>query len=88
MKLQTALSAFAFAICVAASIINTRAGYTAFGIFQFICGCVVVYRQELGVGVEGKPPTFYVRGLLAILLGIGAMILGVFLILWPHLLRS
>lgn len=50
------------------------------GVIIIIVGIVWCIKRTVPVGIEGRPPSFYVEGKWAIVLGALAIILGLFLV--------
>jgi uncharacterized membrane protein HdeD (DUF308 family) len=51
-----------------------------FGVILMAAGLVWIIRRNVSVGIEGRPPSFYVRGRWAVALGVLAITLGLIIL--------
>jgi hypothetical protein len=59
-----------------------------FGLGLIAVGVVWIFKREIPIGIEGRPPSFHARALWAISLGILAIVLGLVVAFdLPHRLR-
>ena len=56
------------------------------GALLAITGAVWIRRREFGVGIEGEPPSFHIRGTPAVVAGSIVLIFGVACVIWPRLI--
>ena len=47
-----------------------------FGLGFMAVGLLWIYKRDVPIGIEGRPPSFHARGAWAIALGIAAIVLG------------
>jgi hypothetical protein len=48
-------------------------------------GVLWMYRRTIAVGIEGRVPSHYIRGLLAIFLGVAMVVIGI--VMWRYSLH-
>jgi hypothetical protein len=46
------------------------------GLLLIAVGVAWIWKREIPVGIEGEPPAFHARGILAVILGIAAILIG------------
>ena len=65
---------FLFGITVAVKVL---------GIGCVICGVIWVVEKSVPVGIEGRKPSFFIRGVGGVVAGLSVVAIGVLLILYP-----
>jgi ascorbate-specific PTS system EIIC-type component UlaA len=51
-----------------------------------IAGLVCIKRKEIGVGIEGRPASFYIKGKYSIIIGLMLVAAGVIIFLKPDII--
>ena len=67
-----------FAAVAADFIFGANACIRIIGISCILCGIYWCIGREIPVGIEGRPPSFHIRGWSAILIGLLMLVLGIF----------
>lgn len=53
------------------------------GVAFMVCGLVQSVERNIPIGIEGREPSFYLRGKLAVVAGLASFALGVFFMIYP-----
>lgn len=74
--------------CLAATIVtsllfNIGAAVRVAGVGVMLSGVIWILRQSVPIGIEGRPPSYYVVGIPAVLLGLVTAVLGLVLLVSP-----
>jgi hypothetical protein len=81
MSTERILGVAAFIAIVAMFVfVGNVAGFRVTGVATLMSGLATVKRGDLPVGIEGRPPSFYLRGIWATIGGIAIAALGCALI--------
>jgi len=57
----------------------------SFGII--VLGCYCIWKQEVGLGIQGSPSIFKLDGITAIIIGLILVVIGFILLFNPNILR-
>ena len=83
MKLAPAVGTLAFIACVVASIAGHPSWVTRFvGISCVASGFAWMKSRSIPVGIEDKPPSFFITGTAALMLGLAMATLGLVIIVF------
>jgi hypothetical protein len=83
MSTERVISLAAFvAIVMVFVFVGNVAGFRVAGVATAVSGLVTVKRGALPVGIEGRPPSFYLTGIWATVGGLAIVALGCALILF------
>lgn len=52
-----------------------------------LIGCFFVWKREIGIGIRGKAPLFYIDGVFAVILGLLTILIGIYFLVNPGLLK-
>jgi hypothetical protein len=73
----------AFAACfIAFAAFGNVAGYRVLGLVCCVGGAVVMYIRSIPIGIEGRPPSFYISGGAALFVGFLLSLLGLIILLF------
>jgi hypothetical protein len=56
-----------------------------YGATAILTGCGVIWKRRIGVGIRGRAPSFYINGAGAVLIGLLAILFGIYVCLHPHM---
>jgi hypothetical protein len=87
MKLPRVLSleTLGFVVVVALFVgFGQSVGWRAVGVLQLVFSLQVLRRREVAVGWEGRNPSFHMRGLWALLVGVVSLGLAAMLLFFPE----
>lgn len=80
-NLEWAVGVFFFVAFIAAQFIfGVSASVKVLGVAGIVTGIVWIIGQSVPIGIESRPPSFFVRGLPAMLAGIAMIVIGIVLL--------
>ena len=64
-------------------ILGISAAVKVLGIACLACGMIWIVKRSIPIGIEGRPPSFFLRGLPAVFAGIAMLLMGIVLLKYP-----
>lgn len=72
--------AFFLAFIAADFLFGIAMAVKVLGVATIVTGLMWVYRRNLPIGIEGRPPSYFLRGVPAVLSGIAMIVIGILLV--------